>query len=53
VEDDPAMLKLITMLLDMQGYTVFAACTPGEAIRLASEHAEEIHLLITDVSCLR
>lgn len=48
-EDEPAMLKLITMLLTMQGYTVLAASTPGEAIRLATEHAEEIHLLITDV----
>ena len=49
VEDEPDMLELTTRLLKMQGYTVLAACTPGEAIRLAREHAGEIHLLITDV----
>ena len=36
-------------MLEMQGYTVLAASTPGEAIRLAEEHAGEIHLLMTDV----
>ena len=49
VEDEPAMLELTRTLLEMQGYTVLAASTPGEAIRLAREHAGEIHLLITDV----
>jgi DNA-binding NtrC family response regulator len=28
---------------------VLAAGTPGEAIRLAGEHAGDIHLLVTDV----
>ena len=36
-------------MLERQGYTVLAAGTPGEAIRLAQEHAGEIHLLMTDV----
>ena len=36
-------------LLEMQGYQVLAASTPGEAVRLAEEHAGEIHLLLTDV----
>ncbi len=36
-------------MLERQGYTVLAASTPGEAIRLAREHAGEIHLLMTDV----
>ncbi len=49
VEDEPAILKLTTKMLEMQGYTVLAASTPGEAIRLAREHAGEIHLLMTDV----
>jgi two-component system cell cycle sensor histidine kinase/response regulator CckA len=49
VEDEPAILEMATMLLKMQGYTVLAAGTPGEAIRLAREYAGQIHLLTTDV----
>jgi PAS domain S-box-containing protein len=49
VEDEPAILKLTTMMLVRQGYTVLAASTPGEATGLAREHAGEIHLLMTDV----
>ncbi|MCK4516122.1 MAG: response regulator, partial [Spirochaetaceae bacterium] len=48
-EDEPAILKLTTMMLRRQGYTVFVTSTPDEAIRLAGEHTGEIHLLITDV----
>jgi PAS domain S-box-containing protein len=49
VEDEPANLKLIKQMLEKQGYTVLAAGTPWDAIRLAREQAGEIHLLITDV----
>jgi PAS domain S-box-containing protein len=49
VEDEPAILNMITRMLETRGYTVLAAGTPGEAIRLAREHAGEIHLLLTDV----
>jgi CheY-like chemotaxis protein len=49
VEDEPAILRLTTLMLDRQGYTVVAAATPGEALRLARAHAGEIHLLLTDV----
>jgi PAS domain S-box-containing protein len=49
VEDDPAILSMITIMLEQLGYAVIAAKTPGEAIRLANEHAGEINLLITDV----
>lgn len=49
VEDDPGILKLGRRLLGSLGYTVLAAGSPGEAIRLAEEHAGGIHLLITDV----
>jgi len=48
-EDEPAILKLTAMMLERQGYVVLAASTPGEAIRLAREHAGTIHLLMTDV----
>lgn len=49
VEDEPAILKMTTKILERQGYTVIPAETPGEAIRLARERSGEIHLLITDV----
>jgi two-component system, cell cycle sensor histidine kinase and response regulator CckA len=49
VEDEPALLDLSKIMLEMQGYRVLTAGTPGEAIRLAEEHAGEIHLLMTDV----
>ena len=49
VEDEPSILNLTTMVLTRQGYDVLAASTPGEAIRLADEHAGRIHLLMTDV----
>lgn len=49
VEDDPMILKMITMMLERLGYRVLAAATPGEAIRLAKEYAGRIQLLMTDV----
>jgi PAS domain S-box-containing protein len=49
VEDEPIVLGLSKSLLEELGYTVLTAGTPSEAIRLADEHAGEIHLLITDV----
>jgi PAS domain S-box-containing protein len=49
VEDEPALLTLAEMMLDVLDYRVLIAGTPGEAIGLAQEHAGEIRLLITDV----
>jgi len=49
VEDDEALLKMAKIMLEELGYTVLMSCTPGEAIRLAGEHAGEIHLMLTDV----
>jgi len=49
VEDEPAILKLATTMLERQGYAVLAASTPGEAIRLARKYGGAIHLLMTDV----
>ena len=36
-------------MLEELGYKVMTAATPGEAIRVAGEHAGEIQLVITDV----
>ncbi|GAM09577.1 blue-light-activated protein [Geobacter sp. OR-1] len=49
VEDDQAVLKLATAMLEGLGYTVVAAGGPGEAVRLAHEHAGQIQLLLADV----
>ena len=49
VEDDAALLKMAETMLKGLGYTVLTAGTPGEAIRLAGEHAGGIHLMLTDV----
>jgi two-component system, cell cycle sensor histidine kinase and response regulator CckA len=49
VEDETALLSLISRILKSKGYTVLTAESPGAAIQLAREHAGEIHLLLTDV----
>ena len=49
VEDERAILNMTRGMIERQGYTVLAAGTPGEALRLAREHPGEIHLLMTDV----
>ncbi|HNY27284.1 MAG TPA: PAS domain S-box protein [Candidatus Sumerlaeota bacterium] len=49
VEDEPAILAMCKAMVEKLGYRVIAAGTPGEAIRLAQEHAGQIHLLMTDV----
>ena len=36
-------------MVEMQGYQVLAAATPGDALRLARNYTGEIHLLLTDV----
>ena len=49
VEDEPTILDMAKIMLELLGFTVLAAGTPSEALRLASEFAGQIHLLITDV----
>ena len=49
VEDEPSILKMTSRMLERQGYTVLAASTPSEAIRMAREHVGDIDLLMTDV----
>ncbi len=49
VEDDPSVLALTERLLKRLGYIVLAAATPGKALELASIHADELGLVITDV----
>jgi len=49
VEDEPGFLEMVTLRLKGLGYTVLAAATPGEALRLARECQGRIDLLMTDV----
>jgi len=49
VEDEPMILEIALTMLETLGYTVLPTATPGEALRVAREHAGEIHLLMTDV----
>jgi PAS domain S-box-containing protein len=49
VEDEEANLNLSKKMLEMLGYVALTAGTPGEALRLAEIHGNQIRLLLTDV----
>ncbi|MDQ5910090.1 MAG: hypothetical protein QG599_2185, partial [Pseudomonadota bacterium] len=49
VEDEAALLKLNTRMLQQLGYTVLAAGSPDQALQQVQAHDEPIHLLLTDV----
>ena len=49
VEDDTAILKISTHMLENMGYRVICAKNPEDAIALAWENKERLDLLITDV----
>ena len=49
VEDEEEILKASKAMLEILGYAVFTASTPGEALLQTTTHAGEIQLLLTDV----
>ncbi|MBU1170228.1 MAG: PAS domain S-box protein [Proteobacteria bacterium] len=49
VEDEPEILEVAKTMLETMGYGVLPANSPDQAIRLAKEHGDTIHLLMTDV----
>jgi PAS domain S-box-containing protein len=49
VEDEAAILEMATDMLQLLGYTVLAAETPGEALRKCTLYSGKIDLLMTDV----
>ncbi len=49
VEDEPAILAMITRMVERLGYNVLAASSPTEALSIAAQHSGKIHLLLTDV----
>lgn len=48
-EDEPAVLDLLTSILQSAGYTVLRATDGMEALRLFEEHAADIDLVLLDV----
>ena len=49
VEDQPNLLELAKSSLEIYGYRVLTALSPGEAILVCEAYKDEIHLLLTDV----
>lgn len=49
VEDEDAVRALARFTLQQCGYTVLEASHGEEAMRVAAQHGEQIHLLVTDV----
>lgn len=48
VDDDPAVLRLLSAMLTAEGATVLEASTVSRALHICQRHAGPIHLLITD-----
>lgn len=49
VEDEPALLKLTSILLERLGYHIIAVDSPDRAIEIVREYKGPIHMLMTDV----
>ncbi len=49
VDDEPQILEVTKQLLESLGYHVLATSDPAEAVRLAADYPQEIHLMFTDV----
>jgi CheY-like chemotaxis protein len=49
VDDEPLVLHMVALILEKHGFTVLAADSGSEAIRLSRSHHGEIDLLFSDV----
>jgi len=49
VEDEPAILEIVSLLLRQAGYQVLEAGSPAAALRLVAGHAGAIDLLLSDL----
>jgi CheY-like chemotaxis protein len=49
VEDEELVRKLVCETLTTQGYRVIEASSPADALKLAADCQETLHLLLTDV----
>jgi two-component system, cell cycle sensor histidine kinase and response regulator CckA len=50
VDDEPAMLRLLRLVLGGAGFTVIEAHGAAHAVELAARHTGPIHLLLTDAN---
>jgi two-component system cell cycle sensor histidine kinase/response regulator CckA len=49
VDDEPLVRRMVALILEEQGFTVLAANSGSEAIRISRSHPGEIDLLVSDV----
>lgn len=49
VEDEPGVRKLVERILGQRGYSVLAAGSAREAVRIAQDHPHPLDLVVTDV----
>lgn len=49
VEDEQTLARTYSRMLEQEGYRVFTATTPKQAIQIAEQQAESIDLLLSDV----
>jgi PAS domain S-box-containing protein len=49
VEDEPAVRAIAKRILTRHGYRVLETCNGKEALAVATQHREPIHLVLTDV----
>jgi CheY-like chemotaxis protein len=49
VEDEPALLRVTSRMLEARGFSVLCASTPAEAMQVIDDSAVSIDLLLTDV----
>ena len=49
VEDDEVVRKLVSEVLDNEGYRLLEAANGVEALSICAQYEERIHLLLTDV----
>lgn len=49
VEDEIAVLAVVSQVLKKNGYTIFTARNSSEAMDVWNRHAGDIHLLLTDI----
>jgi len=50
VDDEDAILRMTTLVLESFGYRVLAAASGDEAVRLFTQHRSEIKVLFTDMT---